>query len=132
MDSQAAAEFARMRSKDRALIEPARPQQRRRSHHNLQLDTGEAKTSRRRPQHSLHDIPPVPAIDASKLKAPRSAKPRLESGDQEKITASSQNAYSHTKVQVVTHVVEEHKQHGQSLAQQHVDWEASSRHWNQR
>lgn len=68
MDSEAAAEFARLRSKDRALIEQdQQPHQRRRSFHNLKMDAGEAKASKRRPKSFLHDAPPVPTIDSSKL-----------------------------------------------------------------
>lgn len=69
MDSEAAAEFARMRSRDRALMEPQMPKQRRRSFHNLKIDAGEAKASKRRPLNSPQDIPPVPAMPSSMLRA---------------------------------------------------------------
>jgi len=67
MDSEVAVEFARLRSKDRALTEQEdKPKQRRRSFHNLKMDAGEAKASKHRPQSFLHDAPPVPTIDSAK------------------------------------------------------------------
>ncbi|KAF1914949.1 hypothetical protein BDU57DRAFT_558425 [Ampelomyces quisqualis] len=79
MDSEAAAAFGRMRSKDRASMEQEMPQTRRRSYHNLK-EVSNGKAYKRRPLKALHDIPPVPAIDASRLKAPLSARGRLEKG----------------------------------------------------
>jgi len=131
MDSQAAAEFARMRSKDRALVEQEKPPQRRRSHHNLKMEVGEAKASKRRPQSALHDIPPVPAIDSSMLKAPLSAKPRLESEMAQK-TNLSFSARSQAKGQVVSQHVDSYEQQQPNVAQHNVDWDAHTRHWNQR
>lgn len=72
MDSEAAAEFARMRSKDRMGVEPATPQplqrpqqQRRWRSYDSSIDAGEAKAIKRRPQSLVGDIPPVPSIDRS-------------------------------------------------------------------
>jgi hypothetical protein len=104
MDAEAAAEFARMRSKDRALVEPEMPQQRRRSYHNLKVDAGEAKASKRRPQSSFHDMPPVPTIDSSKH-----------------------------GVQVPEIVTTEAVGQTKHLSSQHVvNWDAHSRLWSQR
>jgi hypothetical protein len=106
MDSEAAAEFARMRSKDRVLAEQEMPQQRRRSFHNLKMETAsEVKVFRQRYHQSVHDIPPVPTIDASKIK----------------------------RGEVVSQLVDKYDKDRQNPPmQQSVDWDAHSRLWSQR
>ncbi|KAF2831981.1 hypothetical protein CC86DRAFT_365888 [Ophiobolus disseminans] len=128
MDSQAAAELARMRSRDRAPVEPVKTQQqqRRRSYHNLKTEVGEVKASKRRPQSSLYDIPPVPTIDSSMIKAPLSAKPRLENGA-EQISNLGFGARSNATDQAVSQRIDRHDQN-----QAEVDWDAHSRLWRQR
>ncbi|KAF2033763.1 hypothetical protein EK21DRAFT_108553 [Setomelanomma holmii] len=129
MDSQAAAEFARMHSKDRALAEQVMPQQRRRSHHNLKLEVGEAKAAKRRPQSSLHDIPPVPSIDTSRMNVSKSAG---SNGRHDSKSALCRNAHSRAKAQTVTQPLDKTAQNRQSLPQHNVDWEAHSNLWRQR
>lgn len=139
MDAEAAAEFARMRSKDRALMEQEnKPHQRSRSYHNLRMEAGEAKASKRRPKSFLHDVPPVPTIDSSKIgrqdvsspvhkreqtahSPPPSARPRLEGATHETESTSSDGAGQR--------VVKRVSQYDQ---RQLVDWEAHSHHWSQR
>jgi hypothetical protein len=125
MDSEAAAEFARMRSKDRAHAEQEMPQlqqqqkQRRRSFHNLKVEAGETKASRRRQNQSVHDIPPVPTIDASKFKV-------------EQKTDVTFNARAQAKGQAVSQLINSYDKHEQNSSMQNVDWDAHSRHWSQR
>jgi hypothetical protein len=75
MDSKAAAEFARLHSKDLFVAgRHSPPQQRRKSYHNLKTECGEATASKRRPQSV--DVPPVPSIDTSRLSVPQAVKPQ--------------------------------------------------------
>jgi hypothetical protein len=132
MDSKAAAEFARMRSKDRALAEQEAHPERRRSYHNLKMEVGEAKVSKRRPHHSVDDIPPVPTIDTSRFKVPQAAKPQMEKEVVPKASNLSYSARSHGKEQVVLPMVDSSNQSGHALPRPSVDWEAHSRLWSQR
>lgn len=132
MDAEAATEFARMRSKDRAQNEPEKPQhQRRKSYHNSKTEIGEVKASKRRPQSALHEIPPVPTINASLLQVPHSARPRLESEVEQK-TNLSFGTHSCTQSQVVSKSGGEHRYTQADASQKEVDWSAYSRHWRQR
>ncbi|KAF9692248.1 hypothetical protein EKO04_009429 [Ascochyta lentis] len=84
MSSDTAAEYARMRSKDRAVPEPetAEMPQQRKPRRKPKMEIGEAKASKRRPQTlSFDEAPPMPTIDHSKYPAPLSAKPRLENAN---------------------------------------------------
>ncbi|KAF1845769.1 uncharacterized protein K460DRAFT_366618 [Cucurbitaria berberidis CBS 394.84] len=133
MDSEAAAEFARLRSKDRASVPQELSQQRRRSYHNLKMDAGEAKASKRRPQS--FDIPPVPAINASRLSPPQCARPRLEKGGQEQEETKpdmSSSAQSRERGQIVPQVVEKCDDDRPRSSQHEVDWEAHAQTWRQR
>ncbi|KAH7401833.1 hypothetical protein DE146DRAFT_442950 [Phaeosphaeria sp. MPI-PUGE-AT-0046c] len=135
MDSEAAVEFARMRSKDRALMEQHMPRQRRRSFHNLKIEAGEAKASKRRPQYSPHDIPPVPAmpaIDPSMLKAPLSATPRLGRETEQKAQGASFSARCQTKSEVVPQLVYKYDQQEQKVPAQTLEWDEHARHWSHR
>ncbi|KAH7073008.1 hypothetical protein BKA63DRAFT_55635 [Paraphoma chrysanthemicola] len=131
MDSMAAAEFARMHSRDRALPLPEMPQQRRKSHHNLKMEAGEAKAAKRRPQSLLQDIPPVPSIDSSKIDVvPQSARPRLEHDIEEQNLDMSFGARA--SAQTRREAVGPRGQNRQSLPQHKVDWETHSDLWQKR
>ncbi|KAH6612450.1 hypothetical protein C7974DRAFT_77985 [Boeremia exigua] len=83
MSSDTAAEYARMRSKDRALPEPEMPQMpQHKPRRKPKMEVGEAKQLRRRTQTFCFDeAPPMPAIDHTKYSSPLSARPRLENVD---------------------------------------------------
>jgi hypothetical protein len=132
MDSEVAAEFARMRSKDRALMEQEMPQQRRRSYHNLKMEAGEAKPAKRRPQMSLHDIPPVPAIDMSKINSPLSAKPPVRNETGQKAADVSFRARAQPKGEVVSELVEKYDKHEQNAPKPTLEWDDHARHWSYR
>jgi hypothetical protein len=131
MDSEAAAEFARMRSKDRAMMEQEMPQPRRRSYHNLK-EAGEGKAYKRRPQKSLHDIPPVPTIDASRLKAPLSARPRLENEVEQNASDVSFSARRQTKGEVVPQLVDKYDELKPTATKTTLEWDDHARHWSHR
>lgn len=81
MSSDTAAEYARMRSKDRALPEPESQEmpRHRKPRRMPKMEIGEAKSAKRRPQSFyLDEAPPMPTLDHAKYAAPLSAKPRLE------------------------------------------------------
>ena len=107
MSSNAAAELARLRSKDRAMgeAEMARDQHYRKP----RGDAGEAKAARRRPRSFYFDEapPPVPAIDVSRF-------PGLQ------VAPVKQEREQSTQAQA------------QAQAQSGVDWEAHSQLWRQR
>lgn len=94
MSSDTAAEYARMRSKDRALPEPEMVEmpQHRKARRKPKMEIGEAKQLRRRTQ-TFHtdDAPPMPSIDHTKYASPLSARPRLENveANQSRIRVSS-------------------------------------------
>lgn len=133
MGSEMAAEYARAHSRDRALVERERHQQRRKSHHNLKADVGEMHASKRRPQSSTYDVPPVPTIDTAKLKAPHSAKPRLE-GESAMLATSAldyrQQFPSHGKS--ASQIVSKHEYEAQNNSQHDASWDAHARMWSQR
>lgn len=133
MDSEAAAEFARKRSKDRALVEQEMPPQRRRSHQNLKMEAGEARASKRRPQSSYQDIPPVPAINTSRLSVPQTARPRLEtSGQKETSPDLSFSARSRERSQVVPPLVDKYEACNQPPSQHKINWETHAQTWSKR
>ncbi|KAH6866690.1 hypothetical protein BKA58DRAFT_388442 [Alternaria rosae] len=75
MDSKSAAEFARLHSKDLSVAGRDRPpQQRRKSYHNMNKESGEATASRLRPQSV--DVPPVPSINTARLTVPQTGRPQ--------------------------------------------------------
>jgi hypothetical protein len=138
MDSQAAAEWARMRSKDWALVEAEMPQQqrqqRRKSFHNIKMEAGEASASKRR-QKSLHEIPPVPTIDTSKFNGSLPAKSRPESAAEQKTPANSSRARRQTEGTVVPPLVdnfEKQEQQEQSVPTHTLEWDAHAQHWSRR
>lgn len=135
MDSQAAADWARMRSKDRALMEAEMPQpqrqQRRRSFHNIKMEAGEASASKRR-QKSLHDIPPVPTIDTSKFNGPLPGKPRPESAAEPKTLANSSRARLQTESKVVPQLADDYEKQEHALPVRTLEWDAHAQHWSRR
>jgi hypothetical protein len=132
MTSIAAAEFARMHSKDLALAERDMPQQRRKSFHNLKKEAGEATASRRRPQSS--DIPPVPVINFSKLTPPPTAKARSQSASPEgsKTDLSFSARSQQRRTQRASQIVGKYDSPQQMPVQQSVGWEAQTKAWSQR
>jgi hypothetical protein len=137
MDSKAAAEWARMRSKDRALAEaemptqPPQQRQRRRSSHNIKMEVGEARVSKRR-QESLQDIPPVPTIDASKLNGPIPAILRPGSGEKKKTSDDSPIAQSEMTSKVVPQLVASLEKQEQDPPVPSLEWDAHAQHWSRR
>jgi hypothetical protein len=128
MSSDTAAEYARMRSKDRALPKPemAEIPQQRKPRRKPKMEIGEAKHSKRRPQSLYFDeAPPMPTIDHAKYATPLSAKPRLENMDvpaanQSRIRANSRprspSRPNHTRP---------------PSAHKNADWEHRSVNWEQ-
>jgi len=134
MDSEEAAEFARMRSKDRALAEqempqPQRQQRRRKSFHTLKA-AEEGNISRRRFQ-SVHDIPPVPAIDIAKHGGHNMAQLEIEA---ERKTTGTFIPRSQAKGEVVSELVDNYDKHAQNapMQVQILDWDAHTEHWDHR
>jgi hypothetical protein len=109
MSSNAAAELARLRSKDRAMgeSEMARDQH----HRKPRGDAGEARAARRRLHGFYFDEapPPVPAIDTNRFPGLQVAQPQpqLQTQPQAELEAAP-------------------------VAQSSIDWDAHSRHWRQR
>lgn len=133
MTSEAAAEFARMRSHDRSIVERDMTQQRRRSYHNLKMESGEAKAAKRRPQSVIGDIPPVPFIDKSKLAAPRPVVSHTERESQKVLKADlDPKARTHERSQTSSAVVSKVENDKQRQPQQCVDWSAHSQNWSRR
>lgn len=130
MSSDTAAEYARMRSKDRAHPEPEMPKMpempQRKPRRKPKMELGEAKQSRRRAQTLCFDeAPPMPAIDHSKYPAPLPVKPRLEhasvpTANQSRVRADSRPQSplrpNHTRP---------------PSAHKNVDWERKSVDWEQ-
>ncbi|KAL6706857.1 hypothetical protein ACN47E_005000 [Coniothyrium glycines] len=138
MDSQSAAEFARLRSKDRASMEfhtAQLPQQRRRSYHNLKHEAGEAKAAKHRPQSYVHDVPPVPHIDASFHRAGSQIRPQSDGQRRPQSELQAGNPCCEQN-QARSHVmIEQYNHSSQRMAQRQetsVDWEAHSLSWSQR
>jgi hypothetical protein len=130
MDSKAAVEFARAHSKDLALGEQEKSQQRRRSHHNLKIDAGEAKVSKRRPKDS--DVPPVPTIDVSKLPSPLTVLPRSESESPVERKHDISFSRPRKQRQRMSEIVGKYDSQEQRPSQPSVNWEAHSQAWSQR
>ena len=136
MSSDTAAEYARMRSKDRALPKLEMPEipQQRKPRRKPKMEIGEAKHSRRRPQSLYFDeAPPIPTIDHAKYATPFSAKPRMEDMDvpaanQSRIRANSRPRSpprpNHTRPPSAHKNVDwEHRG---------VNWEQQAMQWSQR
>lgn len=136
MSSDTAAEYARMRSKDRALPEPDMleiPQ--RKPRRKAKMEIGEAKQSKRRPQSFYFDeAPPLPAIDHTKYAAPLSAKPRLENVDTP--TANQSRVRANSRPQSPSSLRPNHTRppsaHKNVDWEQKVDWEQHALQWRKR
>ena len=139
MSSDTAAEYARMRSKDRAVLPETEgvqmPHHHRKPRRMPKMEIGEGARSKRRPQDiHLEATPPLPTIDHAKYIAPLSAKPRLENAGTHQANQSRQRANSrpqsplslkpdHTRPPSAHKNVDwEHK----------VDWEKHALQWSQR
>ncbi|CAN9204740.1 unnamed protein product [Alternaria alternata] len=121
MDSKAAAEFARLHSKDLSVAgRKPPPQQRRKSYHSLHRESGEATASKLRPQSV--DVPPVPSIDTTRLTVPKPVKPQ---GPRAAPSMSSRS-------QRMSQPVGKYDSPPQRLSQTPVNWETHSQIWKQR
>ncbi|KAH7391814.1 hypothetical protein BKA66DRAFT_413227 [Pyrenochaeta sp. MPI-SDFR-AT-0127] len=128
MDSEFAAEVARMRSKDRALAEREMPTkhtrdvptvsarllvQQRRSYHNLKMEAGEAKALKRRPKSFYQDMPPVPSINMARV----STQHTLVPSHRKTTSAINHNVRTSEHGQVVSQLVGKYGHDGQPLSQ---------------
>lgn len=134
MSSDTAAEYARMRSKDRALPEPEMPEiPQRKPRRKPKMEIGEAKHSKRRPQSFYFDeAPPMPAIDHSKYATPLSAKPRLESVDTPTANQSRVRANSRPQSPFRPNHTRPPSAHKNVDWEHKVDWEVHAKQWSQR
>jgi hypothetical protein len=137
MDAETAMEFARTRSKDRAISRPSMPP-RPRSFHAIT----------RRIPHDLDEeipaVPPVPSLHLMKANilsvppVPEFAKPVEQSNEQPAAEAPARpNFRSRTSGRgpVVAEIIEKFDQHGQAIAQVAVtpqDWQAHAELWSRR
>ncbi|KAJ4380160.1 hypothetical protein N0V86_004469 [Didymella sp. IMI 355093] len=135
MSSDTAAEYARMRSKDRALPEPEMAEiPQRKPRRKPKMEIGEAKHSKRRPQSLYSDEPPpMPVIDHAKYATPPSAKSRLENvetptANQSRVRASSSRPQSPLK----PNHTRPPSAHKNVDWEQKVDWEQHALQWRKR
>ncbi|PSN65673.1 hypothetical protein BS50DRAFT_497433 [Corynespora cassiicola Philippines] len=134
MDAETAAEFARMRSKDRASLRPPMPQ-RPRSYHDVNLEAGEGKALKRRPRSFYEDQPPMPhetQHGTSEMNGVHAveAMPAAEEHSNSKLRAKAT-----VRGQVVSQLIDKYDRYGQKVprdAQAEHDWEPHARLWNQR
>ncbi|KAL1654871.1 hypothetical protein SLS61_002620 [Didymella pomorum] len=134
MSSDTAAEYARMRSKDRALPEPEMPEiPQRKPRRKPRMEIGEAKQSKRRPQTFYFDeAPPMPAIDHAKYAAPLSARPRLEDVDTPTANQSRVRANSRPQSPLRPNHTRPPSAHKNVDWEQKVDWEQHALQWAKR
>lgn len=135
MSSDTAAEYARMRSKDRAVPEPEMPEipQQRRSRRKPKMEIGEAKQSKRRPQTFYSDEPPpMPAIDHAKYATPLPAKPRLENVETPTANQSRVRANSRPQSPLRPNHTRPPSVHKNVDWEQKVDWEQHALQWSKR
>lgn len=138
MDAETAIEFARMRSKDRAISRPTMPQ-RPRSFHAIY----------RRIPHDLNEevpeVPPVPrlpVVEANKLPVPcdvsecvQPVEPIEQHAPIETHSSRSASFLPRTtgRGPVVAEIIEKYDQHGQAIPQAAVhDWQSHAQLWSQR
>ncbi|KAF2684955.1 hypothetical protein K458DRAFT_29004 [Lentithecium fluviatile CBS 122367] len=130
MDAETAAEFARMRSKDRALLRPAIPQ-RPRSFHDIY---------RRRPHENYEDPPSIPSVpamsmvEANRLSVPYIPEP-IHPVEQQPLTEAAAGIRARTtgRGPVVSEIIDKFDQNGQSAVEsQYQDWQPHARLWSQR
>lgn len=135
MNSDTAAEYARMFSKDRVLPDPEMvemPQhgkQRRRP----KMEIGEAKQLRRRTQTLYMDeAPPMPSIDHAKYAAPLSARPRLERVEAPTANQSRIRADSRPQSPLKPNHTRPPSAHKNVDREHSINWEQHSLQWRQR
>ncbi|KAF2630863.1 hypothetical protein BU25DRAFT_249638 [Macroventuria anomochaeta] len=135
MSSDTAAEYARVRSKDRALPEPEMPEmpQQRKPRRKPKMEIGEAKQSKRRPQSFYFDeAPPMPTIDHAKYATPLSAKPRLENVDAPTANQSRIRANSRPQSPLRPNHTRPPSAHKNVDWEHTVNWEQHALQWSQR
>ncbi|KAF3038835.1 hypothetical protein E8E12_007058 [Didymella heteroderae] len=135
MSSDIAAEYARMRSKDRSLPEPAMAEipHQRKPRRKPKMEIGEATQSKRRPQSFYFDeAPPMPAIDHAKYAAPLSAKPRLENVETPAANQSRVRANSRPQSPLRPNHTRPPSAHRNVDWEQKVDWEQHALQWSKR
>jgi hypothetical protein len=135
MSSDTAAEYARMRSKDRALPEPEMVEmpQRRKPRRKPNMEFGEAKQMKRRPQTFCFDeAPPMPSIDHSKYAAPLSAKPRMENEEAPAANVSRVRANSRPQSPMRPNHTRPPSAHKNVDWEHTVNWEQHALQWRQR
>ncbi|KAF3005713.1 hypothetical protein E8E13_005842 [Curvularia kusanoi] len=135
MNSDTAAEYARMRSKDRALLpEPlALEMPHRKPRRMPKMEIGEAKQSKRRPQSFYFDeAPPMPTIDHAKYAAPLSAKPRLENAGTPTANQSRVRANIRPISPLRPNQTRPPSAHKNVDWEHKVDWEKHALQWSQR
>jgi hypothetical protein len=132
MDAETAIEFARMRSKDRALSRPSMPQ-RPRSFHAI---------TRRIPYDLYEDVPdvppvpPLPAMEATRLAVPSEPEPVQPVEQQPPVDrrpSASFRARTSGRGPVVAEIIEKFDQNGQAIPQAaSQDWQPHAQLWSQR
>lgn len=135
MSSDTAAEYARMRSRDRALPEPEMPEmpQQGKPRRKPKMEIGEAKQLKRRPQTLCFDeAPPMPTIDHSKYATPLSAKPRLENANVPTANQSRIRANSRPESPLRPNTTRPPSAHKNVDWEHTVNWEQHALQWSKR
>lgn len=136
MSSDTAAEYARMRSKDRAVLpelEGVQMPHHRKPRRMPKMEIGEGVRSKRRPQdYHLDETPPMPTIDHAKYAAPLSAKPRLENAGTHQANQSRQRANSRPQSPLRPDHTRPPSAHRNVDWEHKVDWEKHALQWSQR
>jgi hypothetical protein len=136
MSSDTAAEYARMRSKDRAVLpelEGVQMPHHRKPRRMPKMEIGEGVRSKRRPQDfHLDETPPMPTIDHAKYAAPLSAKPRLENAGTHQANQSRQRANSRPQSPLRPDHTRPPSAHRNVDWEHKVDWEKHALQWSQR
>lgn len=135
MSSDTAAEYARMRSKDRALPEPEMPEmpQHRKPRRKPKMEIGEAKQLRRRTQTlQIDEAPPLPCIDHAKYGTPRSARPRLENVETPVANQSRIRTVSRPQSPLKPNHTRPPSAHKNVDWEHSINWEQHALQWKQR
>lgn len=135
MSSDTAAEYARMRSKDRALPEPEMPEmpQHRKTRRKPKMEIGEAKQLRRRTQtFYVDEAPPMPSIDHAKYASPLSARPRLENVESPMANQSRLRVHSRPQSPLRPNHTRPPSAHKNVDWEHSIDWEQHALQWRQR
>lgn len=137
MSSDTAAEYARMRSKDRAVLPEMEgvqmPHHHRKPRRMPKMEIGEGARSKRRTQDFHFDqTPPMPTIDHAKYAAPLSAKPRLENAGTHLANQSRQRANSRPQSPLRPDHTRPPSAHRNVDWEHKVDWEKHALQWSQR